>query len=218
MSTNKEHSMMKKIGVVGLGIVGLPLAVEFGKQYETTGYDLSEFKLAHYRDHIDPAGEVSTENLKAAVKLEFARDPTRLADFDYVIVPTPVDEAHVPELTPLTLASETVGANLKHSATVVYESTVYPGATEEVCIPILERASGLKWQEDFHVGYSPERVNPGYTERTITTVTKVVAGDSPETTRRLVDLYGFVVEAGILRCLRFRSQRRQRSSKTPGVI
>src|SRR5574338_69240 len=154
---------MAVIGVIGLGYVGLPLAVEFGKKHRTVGFDLSEEKVAAYREFNDPTGEVSSEDLRAAVHLSCHTDPAvvREADFVIVAVPTPVDEAHQPDFTPLVRASETVGRNLKPGATVVYESTVYPGATEEVCIPILERESGLEWKKGFFVGYSPERINPG---------------------------------------------------------
>jgi hypothetical protein len=167
------------IAVVGLGYVGLPLAVEFGKKYKTIGFDLSEAKIASYHKHCDPTGEVSTEDLQAAMRpggLDVTVDPCRLASADFLIVavPTPVDEAHIPDFSPLVGASTTVGRHMKAGATVIYESTVYPGATEEVCIPILERESGLKWKQDFHVGYSPERVNPGDKERTIAKIIKVV--------------------------------------------
>lgn len=189
------------VGVVGLGYVGLPLAAEFGKKYQTIGYDLSEAKIASYRDFRDPTGEVDSEDLRAAKLLEFTTNPCLLASADFVIVavPTPVDEAHSPDLSPLVGASITVGKYIKRGATVVYESTVYPGATEEVCIPILERESGLNWQTDFHVGYSPERVNPGDRERTITKIIKVVAGDGQGTLKAVGDLYESIIPAGVHR-------------------
>ncbi len=191
----------KSVAVVGLGYVGLPLAVEFGKKRKTFGYDLSEEKIAAYREHRDPTGEVGSEDLKAATRLEVTTDPQCLAVTDFVIVavPTPVDEAHIPDLSPLVGASTTVGRYMKPGATVIYESTVYPGATEEVCIPILERESGLKWQRDFHVGYSPERVNPGDRERTITKIVKVVSGDDEVTLQAAADLYESVIAAGVHR-------------------
>ncbi len=135
------------VAVVGLGYVGLPLAVEFGKKYSTIGFDLSKEKVAAYRRHHDPTGELSSEELKAASRLCPTTDATALKEADFVVVavPTPVDGAHSPDLAPLVGASKAVGANLKRGATVVFESTVYPGATEEVCIPILEQYSGLKW-------------------------------------------------------------------------
>ncbi len=190
---------MLVVAVVGLGYVGLPLAVEFGKQVRTIGFDLSEKKVESYRRFVDPTGECSTDNLKAATLLEVTTDPGRLAEADYLIVavPTPVDEAHQPDFSPLVGASEFVGAHMKKGAIVVYESTVYPGATEEVCIPILEAKSGLKWMTDFHVGYSPERINPGDKERTLTKITKVVSGDDADTLRKVADLYGSIITAGV---------------------
>lgn len=189
------------VAVVGLGYVGLPLAVEFGKQYATIGYDLSEAKIAAYREHRDPTGEISSEDLMAATRLDVTTDPSRLASADFLIVavPTPVDAAHIPDFSPLVGASTTVGRHMKAGATVIYESTVYPGATEEICIPILERESGLKWQKDFHVGYSPERVNPGDRERTITKIVKVVSGDDEATLQTVGDLYASVITAGVHR-------------------
>ena len=189
------------VAIVGLGYVGLPLAVEFGKHYPTIGFDLSEAKIAAYREHRDPTGEVSGEDLEAATKLEVTTDPRRLAGADFVIVavPTPVDEAHIPDFSPLIGASTTVGRQIKAGATIIYESTVYPGATEEVCIPILEQESGLKWMKDFHVGYSPERINPGDRERTITKIVKVVSGDTAETLNAVGDLYESVIAAGVHR-------------------
>jgi UDP-N-acetyl-D-galactosamine dehydrogenase len=192
------------VAVVGLGYVGLPLAVEFGKKYTTIGFDLSEAKIAAYRQHRDPTGEVRGEDLKAAMRpggLEVTSDPSRLASADFLIVavPTPVDEAHIPDFSPLVGASTTVGRHMKAGATVIYESTVYPGATEEVCIPILERESGLQWKRDFHVGYSPERVNPGDKERTITKIVKVVSGDDEATLKSVGDLYASAITAGVHR-------------------
>jgi len=189
------------VGVVGLGYVGLPLAVEFGKKYQTVGYDLSEAKVENYRRFVDPTGEVSTEDLKAATGLSVSTDPASLgkADFIIVAVPTPVDEAHIPDFSPLVGSSTTVGKFMKKGAIVVYESTVYPGATEEVCIPLLEKHSGMKWKRDFHVGYSPERVNPGDKERTITKITKVVSGDDAATLDAVAGLYGSVITAGVHR-------------------
>lgn len=190
---------MNTVAVVGLGYVGLPLAVEFGKRYRTIGLDLSETKIEAYRRHTDPTGEVSGEELRAASLLEPTTDASALqeADFIVVAVPTPVDEAHIPDFSPLVGASTAVGRNLRRGAVVVFESTVYPGATEEVCIPIIERESGLKWREDFFVGYSPERINPGDREHRLTTIRKVVSGDTPETLERVAQMYGSVIEAGV---------------------
>lgn len=142
---------------------------------------------------------MSSEDLKAATKLTCHSDPAALVDADFIIVavPTPVDEAHQPDFTPLVKSSETVGKHLKRGAIVVHESTVYPGATEEVCIPILEKQSGMKWKQDFFVGYSPERINPGDKERTVTKILKVVSGDTPETLKKVEEIYGAVITAGV---------------------
>jgi UDP-N-acetyl-D-glucosamine/UDP-N-acetyl-D-galactosamine dehydrogenase len=190
---------MTTIAVVGLGYVGLPLAVEFGKQFRTFGFDLSESKVESYRRFVDPTGEVEPEALKAAAHLSCHTDPQVLAEADVIVVavPTPVDEAHSPDFQPLVSSSRTVGRHMKRGAIVVYESTVYPGATEEVCIPVLERESGMKWKTDFFVGYSPERINPGDKERTVTKITKVVSGDTPETLQTVAEVYGAVIQAGV---------------------
>ncbi|MBN7797463.1 nucleotide sugar dehydrogenase [Parahaliea mediterranea] len=197
--------MNNTLAIVGLGYVGLPLAVAFGGQRRTIGFDVNETKLAHYRDHFDPSGEVGREELAAATQLEFTADPAALAQASVIIVvvPTPIDAAHRPDLGPLEAACRTVGRHMSPGATVVFESTVYPGCTEEVCVPILERESGLTWAGeeggDFFVGYSPERINPGDTEHKLQTITKVVSGDSPDTLERLATLYECVVEAGVHR-------------------
>ena len=187
--------------VVGLGYVGLPLAVEFGKKYRTIGYDLSAVKIAHFRNGHDPMGEIDAAAFATAVHLSFSVDPRCLAEADFIVVavPTPVDEAHIPDFSPLKDASVAVGGHLKRGAVVVYESTVYPGATEEICIPILEQQSGLRWGEDFFVGYSPERINPGDHVRTLTQVVKVVSADNAETLGLLEALYGSIIPAGTLR-------------------
>ncbi len=189
------------IGVVGLGYVGLPLAVEFGKKVRTIGFDLSQAKVDAYRRHVDPTGEVSQDDLRAAKRLEVTTEASRLKEADIVIVavPTPIDEAHQPDFSPLVGASISVGRNLKKGAVVVYESTVYPGATEEVCIPLLERESGMKWKQDFFVGYSPERINPGDREHTLTRIVKVVSGDTPATLERVARTYELVITAGVHR-------------------
>jgi UDP-N-acetyl-D-galactosamine dehydrogenase len=189
------------IGVVGLGYVGLPLAVEFGKKVRTIGFDLSQAKVEAYRRHVDPTGEVSQDDLKAATRLEVTTEASRLKEADVVIVavPTPIDDAHQPDFSPLVGASISVGRNLKKGAVVVYESTVYPGATEEVCIPVLERESGMKWKQDFFVGYSPERINPGDREHTLTRIVKVVSGDTRETLERVARTYELVITAGVHR-------------------
>jgi UDP-N-acetyl-D-galactosamine dehydrogenase len=192
---------MSTVAIVGLGYVGLPLAVEFGKRHRTVGFDLNAAKIASYRNHVDPTGEVSGEELRAAQKLTVTSDPAALAAADFIIVavPTPIDSARLPDFGPLLGASETVGRHMKRGAIVVYESTVYPGATEEVCVPMLEKHSGMKWKTDFFVGYSPERINPGDKEHTLTRIVKVVAGDTPETLEHVANLYASVVTAGVHR-------------------
>ena len=191
--------MSKVVAVVGLGYVGLPLAVEFGKKFDAIGFDLSAAKIESYRQFCDPTGEVSGEDLRAAKRLTVTHDPSdlRRADFIIVAVPTPVDVAHIPDFSPLISASTTVGQHMKKGAIVIYESTVYPGATEEVCVPILERQSGMRWKQDFHVGYSPERVNPGDKEHTVSRIIKVVSGDDERTLNEVADLYASVITAGV---------------------
>lgn len=189
------------VAVVGLGYVGLPLAVAFGKLMPTIGFDLSASKITQCGQYVDASGTVTTADMRAAAYLTYTSDPANLARADYVIiaVPTPIDAARKPDFGPLAAASESVGAYLKPGATVIYESTVYPGATEEVCIPILERASGRTWLRDFSVGYSPERINPGDQQHTLRNTVKVVAGDSPPTLTRVAALYEMVVAAGVHR-------------------
>jgi len=192
---------MTTIAIIGLGYVGLPLAVEFGKRFDTIGFDLSEAKIQSYRKHCDPAGEVASEDMRAATRLTVTSDAEELRRADCIIiaVPTPVDAAHQPDFAPLVGASVTAGRYLRKGATVIYESTVYPGATEEICIPVLERESGLKWRQDFHVGYSPERVNPGDKVHTVKTVVKVVSGDDADTLERVAQLYEAIIGAGVHR-------------------
>lgn len=192
---------MSVVAVVGLGYVGLPLAVEFGKKRQTIGYDLSGRKVESYKRHIDPTGEVSFDELRAASHLLVTTDPAELSRADYIIiaVPTPVDLAHQPDFTSLIGASETVGKHMKRGTIVIYESTVYPGATEEICVPVIEKHSGMKWKRDFHVGFSPERINPGDKQHTLTTILKVVAGDDEETLVKVSGLYESIVSAGVHR-------------------
>jgi len=188
-----------RIAVIGLGYVGLPLAVELGRLYPTTGFDLKTTLIKSYSNQLDPTGEVDSRSFAVATKLRFTADASQLVGHDlYIIaVPTPVDEAKQPDLTPLESASEIVGRVLGKGAIVVYESTVYPGVTEEVCAPILEKYSGLAWPDDFHVAYSPERINPGDKERTLKKITKVVSGDSPEVLAKVAEVYGSIITAGI---------------------
>lgn len=192
---------MAIVGIVGLGYVGLPLAVEFGKKMQTIGFDLSTEKVNSYQRFCDPTGEVSSADLIAATQLQVSADPSvlKVCDFLIVAVPTPVDAAHQPDFSPLVGSSTSVGQHMKKGAIVVYESTVYPGATEEICIPILEQNSGLKWKQDFHVGYSPERINPGDKVHTLTTILKVVAGDDADTLEKVAQLYESVITAGVHR-------------------
>jgi len=192
---------MNVVAVVGLGYVGLPLAVEFGKKMRTIGYDLSTEKVANYRRQVDPTGEVSSEDLRAATGLTVTTDPAELAAADVIIVavPTPIDAARRPDFAPLVGSSTTVGKHMKRGAVVVYESTVYPGATEEVCVPVLEQHSGMKWLKDFNVGYSPERINPGDKQHTLVSIVKVVSGDTAQTLDKVASLYGVVVKAGVYR-------------------
>lgn len=187
------------VAVVGLGYVGLPLAVAFGSKVPTIGFDVSLEKVESYRKYCDPTKEVDEKALRSATKLVCTNDPSFLSKADYIVVavPTPLDQAHQPDFGPLVSASKTVGANMKRGAVVVYESTVYPGATEEVCVPILERHSGMVWKQDFNVGYSPERINPGDKEHTLATIIKIVSGDTPQMLEKVARLYGLVVDAGV---------------------
>ncbi|HEX5611069.1 MAG TPA: nucleotide sugar dehydrogenase [Burkholderiales bacterium] len=195
----RPASELPTVAIVGLGYVGLPVAVAFGRHRSTIGYDLSTKRIQSLRQGIDASGEVSSAELGQAKKLRATDDPAELAHADFVIVavPTPVNAARQPDLSPLESASETVGRHMKAGATVIYESTVYPGATEEVCVPILERASGMRWRQDFHVGYSPERINPGDREHSFTKIVKVVSGDDAETLEKVAALYGSVIQAGV---------------------
>jgi UDP-N-acetyl-D-galactosamine dehydrogenase len=194
-SFNKHYT----IAIVGLGYVGLPLAVEFGKKITTLGLDLSADKVEAVRRHIDLTGEISTHDLQAATLLKCHNDPAVLekADFIIIAVPTPLSVSHQPDFASLIKSSEIVGKHLKRGKIIVYESTVYPGATEEVCIPVLEKQSGLKWKQDFWVGYSPERINPGDKKHTITKIVKMVSGDTPTTLEKLAEVYGSIITAGV---------------------
>ena len=192
---------MTTVAVIGLGYVGLPLVVEFAKQGRTIGFDIHEGKVAACRAGTDPSRELTDAQMAEAVHAEYTSDGAMLGEADIIIVavPTPVDQAHIPDFKPLIGASTSVGRHMKKGAIVVYESTVYPGATEEVCIPVLERESGLKWKQDFFVGYSPERINPGDKEHTLTKILKIVSGDTPETLQRVAELYERIVIPGVHR-------------------
>ncbi|MFO7862340.1 MAG: nucleotide sugar dehydrogenase [Desulfosalsimonas sp.] len=189
------------IGVIGLGYVGLPLAVAFGRHFRTIGYDIKTDIVESYRRCVDPTGELSGDELRSAERLEYTDGPERLREADVIVVaaPTPIDIARQPDLGPITSATRTAGRHMKKGAVVVFESTVYPGLTEEVCVPILEAESGLSWKTGFHVGYSPERINPGDKEHTLATIVKVVAGDDEPTLDLLAGLYGTIVTAGVHR-------------------
>ena len=190
----------RRISVVGLGYVGLPVAVAFGRTARVVGFDVNPHRIAELRDGNDRTGEVTAADLRAADILFTDRvEDLRTADFHIVAVPTPVDDAHQPDLTPLVRASETVGRALKKGDIVVYESTVYPGATEEICAPVLERVSGLRCGPDITLGYSPERINPGDREHTFTKIKKVVSGQDALTLGAVADVYGSVVTAGVHR-------------------
>lgn len=190
-----------KIGVLGLGYVGIQLSVAFGRKYETIGFDLDEEKLNAYRFGVDHSGEVTESQFKEAKYLTFTSISSDLEGCEVFIVavPTPVDDARRPDFRALESASGTVGKVLKSNSIVIYESTVYPGATEEVCVPILERESGLSWKTDFHVGYSPERINPGDAEHNLQSIIKVVSADDEETLDIIATLYSSIVDAGIYR-------------------
>jgi UDP-N-acetyl-D-galactosamine dehydrogenase len=189
---------MKKIGIIGLGYVGLPLAVEFGKTIETIGFDINQSRIDELKNGIDRTLEVDTEELKSAGHLNFSHDTNALKSANYFIVtvPTPVDEYHVPDLRPLQSASTTVGSVLKKGDIVIYESTVYPGCTEEVCVPILEKSSGLKFNIDFFAGYSPERINPGDKQHRLPNIKKITSGSTPEVAEEVDQLYKKIIKAG----------------------
>jgi UDP-N-acetyl-D-galactosamine dehydrogenase len=202
-SANREkgEGTVSVVAVVGLGYVGLPLVVEFGKLGPTIGFDILEDKVQKCRAGTDPSREIPDAEMAQAVHARYTSDAKALAEAEFVIVavPTPVDEAHRPDFGPLVGASRAIGANLRKGATIIYESTVYPGATEEVCIPEIERTSGAQWKRDFFVGYSPERINPGDREHMLTNVVKVVSGDTPATLEKVAALYERIVRPGVHR-------------------
>jgi UDP-N-acetyl-D-galactosamine dehydrogenase len=187
-----------RLGIVGLGYVGLPLALEFGRRHHTVGYDIDRQRVDTLRAGRDPNLGAGAESFRAAERLRLSHDPADLADCNVYIVtvPTPVDEANRPDLRPLQDASAAIGALLKRGDVVVYESTVYPGTTEEICVPVLEKASGLRFNVDFSCGYSPERINPGDRTRTLTSIVKVTSGSNPETADFVDALYRGIITAG----------------------
>ncbi len=188
----------EKIAVVGLGYVGLPLAVLLNKKFNIIGYDINPQRIKELKEGYDRTKEVESQDLKNST-IFFTDDPEKLSEAKVIIVtvPTPIDKHNIPDLKPILSATKTVGKYMKKGSIVVYESTVYPGLTEEECVPILEKESGLIWKKDFNIGYSPERVNPGDKQHTIDKIKKVVAGDTPEVTEFLAQLYGSVIIAGI---------------------
>jgi UDP-N-acetyl-D-galactosamine dehydrogenase len=192
---------MISIVIVGQGYVGIPLAIEFGKFFPTIGFDISSEKVALLQAHQAPGGEVESEEFTSSLNLTFSDDPSCMSRADFIIlaVPTLVNAMHQPDLNPLVAASKMVGKYMQSGATIIYESTVYPGATEEECIPALEAASGLKWKIDFHVGYSPERVNPGDKKHTLVDIVKIVSGDTLETLEKVAILYEKIIKAGVYR-------------------
>ena len=190
--------MSKNIAVIGLGYVGLPLAIEFGKKFDTIGFDINENRIKELHDKFDCTGETTAKDLDASIKLILTDSSSKINDCNiYIItVPTPIDEGNNPDLTPLHSASKIVGSMLSVGDIVIYESTVFPGCTEEVCVPILEENSGLKYNNDFYCGYSPERINPGDKEHTLTKIKKVTSGSTPEIAKMVDDLYASIINAG----------------------
>ena len=191
-------STQKTIAIIGLGYVGLPLAVEFGKNCNTIGFDINQARINELQSGKDHTLECSPEDLQSAQHLRYSSEPKDLnqAQIFIVTVPTPVDQANRPDMTPLVKASETLGEVLKAGDIVIYESTVYPGATEEVCVPVLEKISGLKFNQDFYCGYSPERINPGDKVNTLTTIRKITSGSTPEVAIEVDALYNGIIKAG----------------------
>ena len=187
------------VGIIGLGYVGLPLAITFGKIFKTIGYDFNKQAIENYKKKIDPNNEVNTSSFETAKLLTFTSNPEQLALADFIIiaVPTPIDHVNQPDLTPLLGATATAGKYMKKGTTVIFESTVFPGTTEESCVPVLEEVSGMQWKNDFHVGYSPERINPGDKERTLTKIIKIVSADSPRSLKEVSNLYSAIITAGI---------------------
>jgi UDP-N-acetyl-D-glucosamine/UDP-N-acetyl-D-galactosamine dehydrogenase len=188
-----------KIAVIGLGYAGLPLAVHFAKKYHTIGFDLKEKIIINCMAMNDPTGEVSDDDFRKAVRFFPTKDASMIskADFIIVAVPTPMDKAKQPDLGAVEKASAIVGQHMKKNTIVIFESIVYLGVTEEICVPILEKTSQLKWKEDFHVGYSPERINPGDKEHTLSKIVKVVSGDDKETLQKVASLYESIIDAGV---------------------
>lgn len=193
--------MSKKIAIIGLGYVGLPLAVEFANHYNVIGFDYNTARINQLKNENDNTLEIDKRRLNSILnsgKVLFTYTESDLLNCDFYIitVPTPVDKYNVPDFTSLLNASELVGQNMKNGAIIIYESTVYPGATEEICVPVLENISGLKFNQDFFVGYSPERINPGSKDKTLTKITKIISGSDEKTANKIQDLYNLIITAG----------------------
>jgi len=198
-NNKSKQEEQEAVAVIGLGYVGLPLALAFAQKRKTIGYDLNEEKITAYKKSIDPSGELSKQNFKNALHINFTSDSKKISSAKYIVVavPTPIDGAKKPNLTPLISASEVVGKNLKKGAIVIFESTVYPGVTEEVCGPIIEKHSGLIAGKDFKLGYSPERINPGDKQHTLENIVKIVSAQDSETLKKVASLYKEVVHVGV---------------------
>ncbi len=188
-----------KIAIVGLGYVGLPLAIEFGKYFQTIGFDLAKTKISSYKKKLDPNKEVASKEFYKSKNLTFTNSSKTLSKANIIIitVPTPIDKSRKPDLSYLQNSSLLVGKVMKKKCIVVYESTVYPGVTEEVCVPLLEKSSKFKWKKDFFVGYSPERINPGDKKKTLTNIIKVVSGDTPSTLQIISKIYKKIIKVGV---------------------
>ncbi len=202
--TNNEE--LFTIGMIGLGYVGLPLAVEFGKKYKTVGLDINKVRIKELTNGVDVTLEVSSEAIKSANRLTFTSDlaDAKQCNFFIITVPTPIDVYKRPDLTAVMGATTSVGSIIKKGDIVVYESTVYPGLTEELCVPLLEKMSGLTFNQDFFVGYSPERINPGDKEHTVTKILKIVSGSTPEALDKIDFVYGSIITAGLYRAASIR--------------
>ena len=193
-----KNTLNKKIAIIGLGYVGLPLAVEFGKKFQTLGFDIDQARIDELNSGTDSTLEVSNEELAETTMLTFSKSIDDLKDSNIYIVtvPTPIDEHKQPDLTPLVKASEMLGGVIGKGDIIIYESTVYPGATEEECIPVVESVSGLKFNQDFYAGYSPERINPGDKEHRVINILKVTSGSTPEIAEMVDQLYSSIIIAG----------------------
>ncbi len=197
-------SEKQTIAVVGMGYVGLPLAIHFARKFSTIGFDVKKSLIELCKNHQDPTGEVSRDQFEQARYFMPTSDPEMLSQADFIIVavPTPIDQARQPDLHPVINASSIVGKYMKKGAVIIFESTVYSGVTEDICVPILERESGYAWKKDFHVGYSPERINPGDKTHTLASIVKVVSGDDTQTLEKVAALYGSIVDAGVYKVQR----------------